>query len=239
MELFLIRHAESRNNIRKSYDERVADPELTSNGLLQSNHLANFLQNGLHLKDTECEDNGNPFDQIYCSAMKRSLETVDPIGLATGLKPEVWLDIHEVGGLYIYNSDHTNQIGRSGLTREQINHSFPEYILPEGLNDSGWWNKDAEILTEICERVERVLKILMNRAEENVRLGMVTHGGFISSFLCKLFHLKPGKGTVFQSHNCSISRITFAKDKKITIQYLNYFSYLPEELRVSRPKCDI
>ena len=79
MELFLIRHAESRNNIRKNYDERVADPELTSNGILQSNHLAKFLQKGLHLKDKECEDNGKPFDQIYCSAMKRSLETVDPI----------------------------------------------------------------------------------------------------------------------------------------------------------------
>lgn len=61
----------------------------------------------------------------------------------------------------------------------------------------------------------------MNRAEENVRLGMVTHGGFISSFLCKLFRLKSGKGTVFQSHNCSISRITLANDNKITIQYLN------------------
>jgi uncharacterized protein YaeQ len=43
----------------------------------------------------------------------------------------------------------------------------------------------------------------------------------------------------FQSHNCSISRITFEKNEKITIQYLNFFDYLPENLRVSRPKCEI
>ncbi len=72
MELFLIRHAESRNNIRKSDQERFSDPELTDNGRLQSNHLAEFLQQGLHLSRIEYEENEKPLDQIYCSAMKRS-----------------------------------------------------------------------------------------------------------------------------------------------------------------------
>jgi broad specificity phosphatase PhoE len=91
----------------------------------------------------------------------------------------------------------------------------------------------------VFERVERVIKTLKDRAEENIRIGMVAHGGFFSSFLCVLFNLKPAKGTAFQSHNCSISRITFEKDEKITIQYLNFFDYLPENLRVPRPKWEI
>ena len=239
MELFLIRHAESRNNIRKSDQERVSDPELTDNGRLQSIHLAEFFQKCLHLSRTEYEENKKPLDQIYCSAMKRSLDTVNPVGVAIGLNPEVWLDIHEVGGIYEFNSDLTKKIGRSGLNRKQIQHFFPEYFLPEALNDEGWWNKDAEIRSELSERLKRVIKTLKERAEENVRIGLVAHGGFISSFLCTLFHLKPAEGTAFQSYNCSISRITFKNDEKIMIQYLNHFSFLPENLRVYRPRSQI
>lgn len=239
MELFLIRHAESRNNIRKSDQERFSDPELTDNGRLQSNHLAEFLKKGLHLSRVEYEENEKPLDQVYCSAMKRSLETVNQVGVAIGLTPEVWIDIHEVGGIYEFNSNLTKKIGRSGLNRKQIHHTFPEYILPETLNDQGWWNKDAEIFSELNERVERVIKTLKDRSEENIRIGMVAHGAFFSSFLCVLFNLKPAEGMAFQSHNCSISRITFEKNEKITIQYLNFFDYLPENLRVSRPNCEI
>ena len=115
MELFLIRHAESRNNIRKSDQERISDPELTDNGRLQSIHLAEFLQKGLHLSQKELEENQRPFDQIFCSAMQRSLETVGQVGVAIGLKPEVWLDIHEVGGIYEFNADFTKKIGRREL----------------------------------------------------------------------------------------------------------------------------
>ena len=48
MNLFLIRHAESRNNILKKDQERVSDPELTENGRLQSTYLAEFLQKGIY-----------------------------------------------------------------------------------------------------------------------------------------------------------------------------------------------
>ena len=126
MNLFLIRHAESKNNICKNYQERVSDPELTENGHLQSTYLAKFLQKGLHLSQREFEENQRPLDQIFCSAMQRSLETVGQVGVAIGLKPEVWLDIHEVGGIYEFNADFTKKIGLPGLNRKQIQCSFPD-----------------------------------------------------------------------------------------------------------------
>ncbi len=89
MNLFLIRHAESRNNILKKDQERVSDPELTENGRLQSTYLAEFLQKGFHLSQEEFEENERSFDQIFCSAMQRSLETVSPVSVSIGLKPEV------------------------------------------------------------------------------------------------------------------------------------------------------
>ena len=81
--------------------------------------------------------------------------------------------------------------------------------------------------------------MIIERAEENIRLGLVTHGGFMSIFLCKLFKLIPGESIAFQSHNCSVSRITFEKEGRITIQYLNFFGFLPENLRIPRPFCEI
>jgi broad specificity phosphatase PhoE len=66
-------------------------------------------------------------------------------------------------------------------------------------------------------------------------LGLVSHGVFISCFLSSLFNLKIIDGIDFQSHNCYISRLTFERNKKVTIQYLNFYGYLPEYLRVPRP----
>ena len=171
--------------------------------------------------------------------MKRSLETANPIGTAIIIKPEVWVDIHEVGGVYEFNSDQTKKIGKSGLNRKQIYNLYPEYVLPKDINEKGWWNKDAESISELSERVIRVINNLKERAGENVRIGLVAHGGFFSSFLCTLFSLKPGKGIAFQTHNCSVSQITFEKSGKIVIQYLNYYNFLPKNLRVSRNQCDI
>ena len=94
-----------------------------------------------------------------------------------------------------------------------------------------------DINTKIA--VERVLNIIKDRAEENVRLGLVTHGVFISSFLSSLFNLNIADSIAFQSHNCSISRLTFERNKKVTIQYLNFYGYLPENLRVPRPDLNI
>ena len=68
------------------------------------------------------------------------------VGVAIGLKPEVWLDIHEVGGIYEFNADFTKKIGLPGLNRKQIQCNFPDYLLPDGIGDDGWWNKSAETL---------------------------------------------------------------------------------------------
>ncbi len=52
---------------------------LQKNGEIQSRHLAEFLQKGRHLSDEEFKNKNKPLDIIYCSAMKRSLETTRPI----------------------------------------------------------------------------------------------------------------------------------------------------------------
>ena len=101
MELFLIRHAESTNNIRKNESDRVADPELNQRGLLQRDHLVNFIQNGLHLTNTERKSGGKVLDHLYCSAMQRALQTTQPIGQSIELKPELRNDLDKKLGTVV------------------------------------------------------------------------------------------------------------------------------------------
>ncbi|MBT4183903.1 histidine phosphatase family protein [bacterium] len=239
MELFLIRHAESTNNIRKNESDRVADPELTQRGLLQRDHLMNFFKKGLHLTNTERESGGKVLDHLYCSAMQRALQTTQPIAQSIELKPEVWVEIHEVGGLYDVNSVDGSKFFCSGLKREEINSGFPGYILPPEVTDQGWWNRDAETMRDAHLRVKQVIQQLTERATEKARIGLVTHGAFMSLFFSILFKLHPSKKMMFQHYNSSISRISFEKKDRIIIQYLNSFEYLPKSLRIPRPGFDI
>ena len=52
--LYLVPHAESVNNILKSYRERISDSKLTENRYFQNTYLAKFLQNGKGLKKGAC-----------------------------------------------------------------------------------------------------------------------------------------------------------------------------------------
>lgn len=239
MELFLIRHAESTNNIRKNESDRVSDPELTQRGLLQRTHMMNFFKKGLHLTNIERNSDEKFLDHLYCSAMQRALQTTQPLGESIKLKPEVWLEIHEVGGLYDVNSVGGSKLFCSGLKREEINSGFPGYILPPKLTDQGWWNSDEETMRDAHLRVKKVIQQLTERETEKSRIGMVTHGAFMSLFFSILFKLQPSKNMMFQHYNSSISRISFKKNNKIIIQYLNSFEYLPEDLRIPRPDFDI
>ena len=56
--------------------------------------------------------------------MQRALQTTQPIGRSIELKPEVWVEIHEVGGLYDVNSVEGSKFCCSGLKREEINNGF-------------------------------------------------------------------------------------------------------------------
>ena len=88
-------------------------------------------------------------------------------------------------------------------------------------------------------RVKQVLQLLTDRAAENSRIGLVTQGAFMSIFFSMLFKLLPSKKMMFQRYNSRISRISFEKKDRIIIQYLNFFEYLPESLRIPHPGFDI
>ncbi len=227
MELFLIRHGQSANNVLTDMTLRVEDPLLTPTGELQAERVARHLAARRHLH-TDARDAARPiFDRLYCSPMLRAMQTARPIAQALGVPYEVWLDIHEVGGIYL---DHDGRkVGYSGQTRSQLLERFPESTLPHDLSEQGWWNRDFEEAHQGHARAVAVARDLRARAGDNVRIGIVSHGDFLSALLNALNDLEHGNGSYYEHRNTGITHVDLTP-LGARVRYLNRVDHLDEAL---------
>src|SRR5690606_32533259 len=147
MELYIIRHGQSANNALRDERERTFDPQLTEVGRQQAEQLAAFLAGSnqreplytpLTSRPTGEERPGFGITHLYTSAMHRAMQTAAPVAQALNLKPEIWLDIHEQGGLFLEEAG--KHVGYPGKTRAEILDEFPNYVLPDTITDRGWYD---------------------------------------------------------------------------------------------------
>lgn len=237
MELFIIRHAQSTNNALADQSERVVDPSLTELGLRQAHLVAKHLANGIDHRTKPIE--GQPLDlsngglrisRLYCSPMLRALQTARPIGQALNLQPQVWVDIHEEGGMWLDHGADEGVRGYPGLTRAEISAQFPQCFLPDDVTENGWWRYGFEERTHFFERAERVAAALRKEALSDERLAMVTHGGF-AAYLLRALTCVPQDAPVFFHHdNTGITRVRFRQDGRVSIRFQNRVEHLPPEL---------
>lgn len=242
MKLFIIRHAQSVNNAlppEREILERVYDPPLTELGRRQAQLLAEHLATG---KNPELSSwtsveatashrrRGYNITKLYCSAMHRALQTAQPIGQALGLTPEVWLDIHEHGGIYLDDRENGGVIGYPGKTRSDILAEFPQYVLPETITDEGWWTGGCEDWAGCHSRAIKVAAMLRAQAASEERIAIVSHGGFIDALLKTLLNQLPSPHVFYYKFNTAISRIDFRNDDRIDFRYWNWVEHLPQEL---------
>jgi len=227
VELFLIRHGQSTNNALDDWTQRVEDPLLTESGLRQAEHTAAYLAAGLHLHPS---NRGAPrplLDRLYCSPMIRAMQTAQAIGKSLGVAPEVWTDIHEVGGIYL---DHgARKVGYPGRVRSELARLFPECILSNDMTEDGWWNRDHEEAHQGHARAAAVARVLRDRAAEDTRIGLVSHGDFMSALLRALGGL-PSEAPIYYEHrNTGITCIDLTQ-QGARVRYLNRVHHLPEHL---------
>jgi len=227
MELYLVRHAQSRNNSLGDPRARHHDPPLTEIGERQADLVGQYLSAG----PSKCpETRPSPLEgigpsRLYCSAHLRCLQTAEAIARHTGLAPEVWVDVHEEMGIYL---DGVEVL--PGLTPAQIRDRFPRVRVPEDMPAAGWWNRPAEERHEWEARAARVagrLKKELGPLDE--RIAIVTHGGFTRDLLAALVNGGPLNGATFAVQNTAIGRVDFEPDR-IQIRYLNRLEHLPPEL---------
>ena len=232
-QLYLIRHGQSGNNALADQRERTADPDLTSNGHAQARLVARHLQkraDKTDLRDGRSGVAGHGIEQLVCSAMLRALQTAQPIATALGLAPEVSLDIHESGGIWLDGRDGRGPVGGPGLRRSQIASRFPGFLLPCAATENGWWNRPMEQPEEMTARAARVAAAFRKRlADANERVAIVSHGTFLNTLIAHLTFGAPVANVFMSNHNTAISRLDFAGDR-VMLRYLNRIDHLPPEL---------
>lgn len=242
--LYLIRHAQSENNViwdgSDDHPDRLPDPEITTTGHNQAEIL------GQHLAHPQAEPRQHPFNQaeetsfglthVYCSLMTRSILTGEYIAKACDLELEALPDIFEKHGIYDVD-DNGYQQGLPGPGREYFEQRFTNLRLPGELNDGGWWNRPVEDEAAFLQRMQKVVADVRQRLSDNDDcIAMIAHGDFIDQFVNELMGVvrhQPNYDNHWVAnwtfHNTSISRIDFVNGAH-NVVYLNRIDHLPNEL---------
>ena len=228
MQLFVIRHGQSENNALADVSQRVADPELTEHGKRQAEIVAAHLSRDGHLPVPDRDGDRPPLDVLYCSPMIRTLQTAQPIASSLSLDPDVWIDIHEVGGIFLEDADGV-ATGYPGCSRAHLQAEFPGYGS-EAVGEDGWWTGEKETPEQGRGRAMAVASALLARAGEEIRIGLVSHGDFISALIKALANHLPSWGLYYHHHNTAITSVDFRSGDDIVFNYLNRAHHLPDDL---------
>lgn len=231
MRLYLIRHAQSTNNALTNMRHRVQDPDLTDLGYRQADALADYLLNNTH----ELPDDGYRITHLYCSPMYRSLLTAQPVAAQLELKTEVWVDVHEYGGIFLEDPDGVFT-GYPGMTRPQILAKFPDYLLPDLVSDAGWWDSalGQEDAPRFISRAIKVALALNERRATDDHIAIIAHAAFLDALTKALLNQLPLKPrAMFYAHyNTGITRFDFDDEMdNMRLHYLNRTEHLPPQMR--------
>ena len=229
MELYIIRHGQSTNNALTNHEDRGCDPQLTDLGWRQAELLARHLAEGFQREPSA--EAGYGITHLYSSPMWRALQTARPLGEALGLAPEVWIEIHEWGGIYLDHSEQEGIVGYPGKTRSEMQSEFPTYVLPEEITEEGWWHGGMEDMAGCIARAIRVAEALRERAqvENAARIAIVTHAAFSAKLVKTLLNQLPGDDAYYHFRNTAVSRFDFEDGGILHIRYLNRVDHLPPD----------
>jgi 2,3-bisphosphoglycerate-dependent phosphoglycerate mutase len=244
MQLYFIRHGQSINNVNTSNPEykQHSDPFLTEIGLEQAEILAGYLKEKQHITNDKAWNEQNQYGfgitHIYASLMERAAATAAPIARALGIPFSAWTEIHEEGGIYVREAEGKFN-GLPGKPRSFFEKNFPEMKLPNGYDESGWWNRPFENNEERQLRADKALADLIARhgdreGQPEERIVFVSHGGFFVRLVSSMLKLPWRQGahgmkSWFYLNNCSISRFDI-HEGEFTVCYINRADHLPANL---------
>jgi broad specificity phosphatase PhoE len=217
--LYLIRHAESENNVNPEH-LRVEDPAITERGQLQAKCLANWL---------------SAFEQpplVLSSPFRRALQTTAAISKPTNLLDvEVWCDVYERGGCYRGWTEDNIQ-GANGLGQSAVLELLPSATLEAELTADGWWlGRPREEDGSTHERARSVVRKLEQRfGMTETHVAIVTHAEFERILLGKLLSAtNTDVDSLGPICNVGITYLSFAKERW-TLQWFNSVTHMPHHL---------
>lgn len=175
--LFLLRHGET---VLNGFYVGSTDVSLSDGGREQVVSTGNVLGN-------------ENISKIYCSPMKRCLETVELLYL--DIPMEIDENLREI------------DFGRwEGKSFEQISWTDGELIENWRTKGENFCFPDGECLTAFNRRVEEFSEKILLETKE--RILIVAHGGTIRQLLCIYLALPPEKKMIFQIQPGHFSTVT-------------------------------
>ncbi|MBN1412495.1 MAG: histidine phosphatase family protein [Spirochaetales bacterium] len=241
MQLYLIRHGQSVNNHilieTGSSKNRHDDPDLTDTGKKQADTLARFLQKTdqvpaqAHIQYDVHNVNGFHFTHLYTSLMIRSIKTGQHIAERINLPLVALEDLHEEGGIFLKNEKTGEYIGQMGKSMTYFQKYFPSLILPDNLNQDGWWNRPFEPMEQRPLRARRVMQFLIAKhGTTDNRVACITHGGFYNCLVMEILNCNAHPRLWFSLNNAAISRFDIYPEERVGC-YLNRIDFMPDELK--------
>ncbi len=250
MIVLLIRHGQSANNLyagSHGHDYaaymagRHPEPPLTEIGKRQAQLLAQQMVAAATPTSAPTPVEGaawvtaeHPIERIFVSPMLRALQTALPLSRAVGVAPQVWVDLHEHGGVFTGNPQAGDVVGYPGLTSSELLAQFAGYTVDGGVDEQGWWSGGYEEMDACYTRACRVAERLYALSDElgDVNIALVTHGTFLDALIHNL--VVPGEpygNRLHFSHlNTGVSRIDFGSERRLALRYLNRIDHLTAEL---------
>ena len=239
MRLYIIRHAHVAYrhgvplaSVPPEEGSYLPDPALSEVGRRQAALLGEHLQKRLTpgQQPLHGDRSGYAIARLFCSPMRRALQTAQPVAAALGLHPEIWLDLHELGGIRYDEGDGRGARGHSGLTRAEVDEQFPGYVIPPDFADDGWWNRPPEREAECLPRLARVaqeLRTMAKRTDEHTAI--VTHGTASNYILHALLSSEEQGEFYFNHNNTGMTSLAFTENETMLL-YQNSVEHLPDDL---------
>lgn len=176
MRLLLIRHGESEADLLGVHEGR-ADFELTSRGHQQAEAMSEYVANHYQLT------------RIYCSTLKRAVQTATHLSQKLGLPliPEEKLMEHNNGLL-------------AGLTMEEADTKYPKI---DGLPiHASVYEQESPL--EFRFRVEYILSKIISEGNGDDTIAIVSHGGTINQMYRAFLRLPIDSDLVFPTEDTGI-----------------------------------
>jgi 2,3-bisphosphoglycerate-dependent phosphoglycerate mutase len=194
MELLLIRHGLP---VRRELESGAADPDLSEAGLMQAQHLAEYLSS-------------EQLDAVYASPLRRAYQTAEPLAASQG-RPVVVVD--EVAEWDRHSNEYIpmEELKASGDPRWHlvVRGEWPvRELSPE------------EFRVQVVAKIE---ELIADHGGE--RIAIVCHGGVIAGYLTHILGLADPHGFFYPNYT-SIHRVAAARTGERTIVTLNETSHL-------------
>ena len=196
--IYMIRHAKSIANDSGLFGG-ITDYELSHEGLMQSDVLAN------RLKDYE-------FDKIYCSPLKRAIQTIIPTAKLKNMDINIVDDLREI-----------NVGSWENILRDDLRKMYPEEnkYIDETEYYIGMINQEKTV-----DVSNRMYDAILNIAKDNIGKTIIitSHIVAIRAFLCKIMNIpfEKTKEKIGNLENTSITKVIYDNEtNKFEVEYLS------------------